>query len=419
MTTTTGASRAERTARTREALVQAAFHLFAERGFRAVSLRDVAKRAGVSHPALLKHFPDKDALLAATLERLELDAQTDGLDAVSPAELGFSQVARHNAGVPGYLPLFASLVGEASAATHPAHDALRSHALRFRAAAADVLAGARDDGVFASDRDPGREALRMAAAWDAVQVMEQYLPDRVDTARALERHEELLCHPVGWRAAGDVPHGVEGQGELPHLVPEAEDELRTGYRAGRARRRRIIEDATCLFAREGYTDTSLRDIAAQVGVSKSALYHHFPSKEALLLAVAEERDRRIDELAQDFTGRSGSSILRSMPESAATNERDQPGLVELYAVLSCEAVPPTHAAHDYFARRFARTLDSFESLFRAAAEAGTLPAHRDPAHEAIWFVALWDGLQYHWLYDRDGVDVAANLRAHFDDVLPG
>lgn len=39
-------------------------------------------------------------------------------------------------------------------------------------------------------------------------------------------------------------------------------------------------------------------------------------------------------------------------------------------------------------------------------------------HEALWVLALWDGLQYHWLYDRDSVDVAAQLRAHLADVLP-
>ncbi|MCM3778164.1 hypothetical protein [Microbacterium hydrocarbonoxydans] len=44
--------------------------------------------------------------------------------------------------------------------------------------------------------------------------------------------------------------------------------------------------------------------------------------------------------------------------------------------------------------------------------------HRHPEHEAVWLVALWDGLQYQWLHDRDAVDMAAHLRAHLDDELP-
>ena len=56
--------------------------------------------------------------------------------------------------------------------------------------------------------------------------------------------------------------------------------------------------------------------------------------------------------------------------------------------------------------------------FRLAQVDGDLSEHRDPEHEAVWLVAMWDGLQYQWLYDRDAVDITAHLRAHLDDVLP-
>lgn len=43
--------------------------------------------------------------------------------------------------------------------------------------------------------------------------------------------------------------------------------------------------ATRLFARRGFEATSLQDIATEVGVSKPAILHHFPSKEELRRAV--------------------------------------------------------------------------------------------------------------------------------------
>jgi AcrR family transcriptional regulator len=51
----------------RELLVRAASHLFAERGFRAVSLEDLAAEAGVSGPAVYRHFASKESLLADLL----------------------------------------------------------------------------------------------------------------------------------------------------------------------------------------------------------------------------------------------------------------------------------------------------------------------------------------------------------------
>jgi len=48
-------------------LVDAATRLFAERGFRAVSMEDLAAEAGVSGPAVYRHFASKEALLADLL----------------------------------------------------------------------------------------------------------------------------------------------------------------------------------------------------------------------------------------------------------------------------------------------------------------------------------------------------------------
>ena len=45
--------------------------------------------------------------------------------------------------------------------------------------------------------------------------------------------------------------------------------------------------AADLFARHGYEQTSLREIAGRVGMTKASLYYHYSSKQALLLAIVE------------------------------------------------------------------------------------------------------------------------------------
>lgn len=59
-----------------------------------------------------------------------------------------------------------------------------------------------------------------------------------------------------------------------------------------ATRARLIEVAAELFAEKGYEDTPIEDVLVRAGVSKGALYHHFPSKEALFEAVYREGEQR-------------------------------------------------------------------------------------------------------------------------------
>lgn len=49
----------------RRVLIDTAVHLISEQGAEALSLRKIAKRAGVSHAAPYRHFKDKNAILAA------------------------------------------------------------------------------------------------------------------------------------------------------------------------------------------------------------------------------------------------------------------------------------------------------------------------------------------------------------------
>jgi TetR/AcrR family transcriptional regulator, repressor for neighboring sulfatase len=52
------------------ALIEAAITLFAERGPAVVSVREIAKRAGVNHGLVHRHFGSKEGLLAAVLQLL-------------------------------------------------------------------------------------------------------------------------------------------------------------------------------------------------------------------------------------------------------------------------------------------------------------------------------------------------------------
>ena len=65
------------------------------------------------------------------------------------------------------------------------------------------------------------------------------------------------------------------------------------------RNNQIIDVARRLFARHGYRGTSLNMIAAEVGVSKSALYHHFPDKETLYRSLVASGMQVLFEYVRD------------------------------------------------------------------------------------------------------------------------
>jgi AcrR family transcriptional regulator len=87
-----GRTQAERSATTREAIVAAATRLFAERGYEATGIDEVARAAGVSKGALYHHYSDKADVLAAVYEDVETklverlvavaSRETDPLEAV-------------------------------------------------------------------------------------------------------------------------------------------------------------------------------------------------------------------------------------------------------------------------------------------------------------------------------------------------
>jgi len=70
----------------RTALLAAAAELFAERGFARVSLEELGAAAGISGPAVYRHFPGKRALLAAVLVGVSHDLVSGGQAVIARAD---------------------------------------------------------------------------------------------------------------------------------------------------------------------------------------------------------------------------------------------------------------------------------------------------------------------------------------------
>ncbi|KAA1394350.1 TetR/AcrR family transcriptional regulator [Aeromicrobium ginsengisoli] len=82
----------------------------------------------------------------------------------------------------------------------------------------------------------------------------------------------------------------------------------------------VLRRAIELFNRQGYDGTSMGDLAKELGLTKSAIYHHVPSKEHLLAAALDEAldglSAAVDSAAAAEPGTSAYERLRTVVQES-------------------------------------------------------------------------------------------------------
>ncbi|MGV9644195.1 TetR/AcrR family transcriptional regulator [Streptomyces sp. NPDC004822] len=170
---------------------------------------------------------------------------------------------------------------------------------------------------------------------------------------------------------------------------------------GEERRAEIVRAALEVIAERGYRGASLAAVAERVGLTQQGLMHHFPTKDALLVAVLQERDRW--DAVPDSRWR--VDLLAALVEYNAM----RPGIVQTFSALLGESVTDGHPARAFFSERYTRVRASMAEMLRA--EYGDrLPNGLTPERTAPLLVAVMDGLQYQWLLDPASVDMPGAFR---------
>ncbi|MFH5879438.1 TetR/AcrR family transcriptional regulator [Arthrobacter sp. NA-172] len=172
-----------------------------------------------------------------------------------------------------------------------------------------------------------------------------------------------------------------------------------------------MEAASAKFAESGYHRTPMSRIAEDVGLTQGGLMHHFPSKQHLLIAVAERRllntARWWEELGEDLDG------LEAFREIVRSTERllAEPGLIELFVVVSAQAADADSPAKHLYAEWYERAIAGVESRLVQAAAAGHLKSGRDYRAIAEECIAVSDGLQLQWVISDGKLDLVGRVRA--------
>lgn len=126
------------------------------------------------------------------------------------------------------------------------------------------------------------------------------------------------------------------------------------------RRTEILDAAAELFARGGYDGSSIRDIATAAAVRPASVYYHYPSKEALLIAVLQEGVRVLTGRVRDAIGAASDPWDRLQAACEAHLEALLRGN-DYVRVLSAE-IPSRRA--EKLQRQLVAERNRYEDIFR-------------------------------------------------------
>lgn len=74
----------------------------------------------------------------------------------------------------------------------------------------------------------------------------------------------------------------------------------------------VLASAAKVFARQGYSDASVQDVADDLGILKGSLYHYIDTKEDLLFWLLEEVHREVEEILEEVASHKDLNPLQRL-----------------------------------------------------------------------------------------------------------
>src|SRR3954467_7706158 len=186
-----------------------------------------------------------------------------------------------------------------------------------------------------------------------------------------------------------------------------------------SKREEILAAATERFGRDGYEDTKWADIAADVGVGPTALYHYFESKQHCLYVI-------MDEAIEDFRARFAQltaeeshplerleAIIHDCFQLSQHDIQRNRVLVAEQGLLSAPSGSPREEQARQDARARTRDLEfAWASFLAHAMQQGAIPKN-DPRLLTRAMLGLYNSV-WHW-YRPNGIVALHRIGAFFTE----
>lgn len=178
------------------------------------------------------------------------------------------------------------------------------------------------------------------------------------------------------------------------------------------RRDHILLAAAELFVRHGYGGTSIRDIAARVGLLPGSVYHYFPAKEDLFVAVHSEGFRQLMTRVGEVIGRGADPWQRL--ELACAEHIDAVVGSDPIARITATGLFAIHEAG--LQRRLRSDRESYERIFRQLVADLDLPRGAD---RSLFRLSLLGTLNWVRIWYRPGKKTPRQIARHLIAIFRG
>jgi AcrR family transcriptional regulator len=187
------------------------------------------------------------------------------------------------------------------------------------------------------------------------------------------------------------------------------------------RRQQILDAAAACFARRGFHQTTMQHICEEADLSPGAVYRYFPSKEAIIEAMSEYRQKQNAELLEQALAKEETldvmdELLRLFFIERDGAELDASCALMIELVSECPRNERIRVAQQQVS---GAVLTSLTELISGAQARGEIKAALDPESIARIMLGLYQGFVMQRLVDpdMDAVSYGKVMRALFDGTF--